>query len=60
MKQYITTEELSQRLQVTRQTLNNWRKQGLPFIKIGRAVRFDMDEVNKWIEEQNSEASEGR
>lgn len=34
------------------QTLRNERagKIGIPFIKIGRSVRYDLDEINKFIE----------
>ena len=31
----------------------------IPYIKMGRLVRFNMDEVNKWLERQRVEAYEG-
>lgn len=47
---YITIKELCNRLKVTRQTIYEWRKQGLPYYKFGKLVRFDYDEVKKWLE----------
>jgi excisionase family DNA binding protein len=49
VKEYITIEELTEKLKVSRQTIYLWRKEGLPFIKINRSVRFDLDAVNEWI-----------
>ena len=28
------------------------KDKGLPYFKIGRVVRFKVDEVNKWLEER--------
>jgi len=36
-------------MKVTRTTVDNWRKQGMPTSKFGRMVRFDKDEVMKWL-----------
>ena len=55
MSQYLTIKELSEMLKVSRFTINNWRDKGLPTIKIGQAVRFNEEEVKKWIEENNEE-----
>jgi excisionase family DNA binding protein len=30
---------------------DRWRKEGMPFIKMGRGVRFDQDAVMKWIKD---------
>ena len=50
-KEILTSEELSELLKVTRGTLNNWRKKGMPYLKGDRAVRFNKSEVMKWINE---------
>jgi excisionase family DNA binding protein len=52
MKEYLTTAELAENLKVTRQCIFNWRKQGLPALKIGRAVRFDLEAVNAWVNDK--------
>lgn len=35
--------------EVTTKTIRNWVKQGLPHIKVGRVLRFDMGEVDNWV-----------
>ena len=40
-------------LKVHINTINNFRKSGMPFKKIGGAIRFDAAEVMVWIEKQN-------
>lgn len=51
MNALATTKDLTKKYQVTRGTVNNWRLDGLPSIKIGRLVRFDYDAVDKWIKD---------
>lgn len=58
MKEYLTVSELQEKLKVSRQTIYDWRKNGLPFLKIGSSIRFDGDEVNEWVEKQNKVTSE--
>lgn len=47
----ITTKELMEYLKITKTTIDRWRKIGLPFLRIGRHVRFNLDDVMAWIEE---------
>lgn len=52
----LTTEELCQWFKVSRRTITTWRQEkGLPFLKIGKAVRFEKQEVEKWITKNNAE-----
>ena len=46
---YLTIEDLIEMLQVTRSTIYNLKKKGLPFIKIGSNVRFEQSEVIDWL-----------
>ena len=48
---YLRSKDLEQKYQVSRATVDNWKKAGMPFLKIGRSVRFDENEVEKWIHE---------
>jgi len=48
---YLRSKDLEQKYQVSRATIDNWKKQGMPYLKIGRSVRFDEAEVEKWIRE---------
>ena len=48
---YITVKDLSEKYKISRQTVNNYMKQGMPFIRVGpRKPRFDPDKVAKWVE----------
>ena len=49
---YLRSKDLEQKYQVSRATIDNWKKQGMPFLKIGRSVRFDELEVEKWIRDR--------
>lgn len=49
LKELITTKELSSLLKVTRQTIGNWRREGMPFMKFGTTIRFDYEEVMEWL-----------
>ncbi|MBR0599892.1 helix-turn-helix domain-containing protein [Sinanaerobacter chloroacetimidivorans] len=46
---YLTIEDLIEMLQVTRSTIYNLKKKGLPFIKIGSNIRFEQSEVIDWL-----------
>lgn len=49
---YVTTKELMDILKVSRDSIVRWRAEGMPFEKINRTVRFNLEEVLKWIEEK--------
>ena len=50
----ITRKELAERLKVSERTIDIWRSEkGLPFTKISRFIRFDIEAVNEWIKKQN-------
>ena len=46
---FLTVEDVAEMLQVTRTTIYNLKKQGLPFIKLGKNIRFDQEEVVEWV-----------
>lgn len=54
MNSLITTKQLADKLQIAEVTIHKWRKKGLPFVQLGRAIRFNESEVAAWIEQQNS------
>ena len=55
MKKYNTIQEVADTYSVTKQTIRNWIKRGLPHIKVGNVLRFDLQEVDKWIHENTKE-----
>ena len=54
---YLTLNELAEKLRLSRSTIDTWRREGLPFIKMGRNIRFDEDEVMRWIKEHKENKS---
>lgn len=56
IKGLVTIKQLEELLQVSRQTIYDWRKEGMPYIQInGRSVRFDYDEVIEWLKSRSRE-----
>ena len=51
----LTREDLANELQVHPNTVDNWRKQGLPCVKFNKSVRFDLQEVLAWLKEHSEE-----
>lgn len=51
MGKMITSKELQQIYSLSRATIDRWRREGMPSIKVGRGVRFEEETVKKWIEE---------
>jgi excisionase family DNA binding protein len=49
LKDFLSTDDLVAMFKVTRKTIERWRKEGLPFIKIGSTVRFEQKEVIEWV-----------
>lgn len=49
MENYLTEEELAEKLRVSRVFLYELRKQGLPFRRIHRTIRYLPEEVETWL-----------
>ena len=47
-QKFLTDEEVAKRLNLSPQTLRNWRcmGKGLPYVKFGRAIRYDVNDVD--------------
>lgn len=59
MNKLLSPQELSAALNISIETVYAWTSQKrIPYIKMGRLVRFNADEVNKWLERQRVEAQE--
>ena len=57
IKNLLTTKELQEEYKVTRQAIVNWRKEGMPFKKLGKLVRFESEQVRKWLLEKGDKLS---
>lgn len=53
-EKYISIKELCEMFKVSRATVDRWRKNGLPFLKIGSSIRFVEFEAIKWVKESSS------
>ena len=56
---FLTVEDVSEMLQVSRITIYNLKKKGLPFLKIGKNIRFDQQEVLDWIKSTGRGQTDG-
>lgn len=52
MEEFITVRQLEEHLKVSRITIYQWRKQGMPYMKINKSVRFRLSDVIAWIDEK--------
>lgn len=50
---FLTVDDVAEMLQVARSTIYNLKKQGMPFIKLGKNIRFDQEEVINWVKTNN-------
>jgi excisionase family DNA binding protein len=53
-EEFLTADELSKWLKVTRRTIDRWRKKGLPYYKVGSSIRFKKEEILQWIEQNKN------
>jgi excisionase family DNA binding protein len=58
MKQYLDIAALAERLRIKRSTLYAWAEQGaIPYLKLGRLLRFDPDEIEAWLQAHRQDAT---
>lgn len=52
LQELLTSDEVAEITGLSRETLAQWRSQrrGIPYLKIGRAVRYDPAEVRTYLE----------
>lgn len=51
----ITTAELCEKLSISRQTVFNFRKQGMPVaLRSGKIIRYNYVDVLNWMDNRNS------
>ena len=52
MADWITEKELCEWLKIERMTAYRWRKEGLPYIGSRKIIRYNKEEVEKWLKEK--------
>ncbi len=50
--EYITENELAKRLQISRTTLYQLRREGMPYLRVNRMVRYCSEDVENWLAER--------
>ncbi|NLV63679.1 MAG: helix-turn-helix domain-containing protein [Clostridiaceae bacterium] len=53
MGEFLTESQLCEWLKISRSTAVRWRKNGMPFTKVSKAIRYDKDKVQKWLDEKS-------
>lgn len=48
----LTREELAIEFNIKVQTVNDWQRDGMPTIKQGMTVLYDLDEIIAWMRKQ--------
>lgn len=51
---YMTIEDVAEMLKVARSTVYKFKDMGMPFIKIGKTIRFKDIEVVNWVESHSN------
>ena len=46
---YLNKQQACQYLGISNNTLDNWIQKGLPAIRIGKTIRFNKNEIDKWL-----------
>jgi len=50
MEKWLTTNEVAALLKTSKSTIYSWIREGfIPHNKVGRLVRFDLEEIHKWM-----------
>jgi len=61
MDSLLTKEEVAGYLQISPRTIESWVWRGkIPHIKIGRCVRFDLDQIQEWLKAKTRGAMESQ
>ena len=49
---FLNKQQTCHYLGISNNTLDSWIKKGLPHIKVGKTIRFDKAEINRWLQNQ--------
>lgn len=55
METLFTTKQIAEKLKVSEVTIWRWRKEGLPYKKLGTSIRFSEHELMAWLKEKEEE-----
>lgn len=61
VRRLVNTQGLAEYLSLSKKTLYQWAAAGeLPSLRMGRRVRFDLDDIDRWIERRKAATSRDR
>ena len=49
---FLNKQQTCHYLGISNNTLDSWIKKGLPYIRVGKTIRFDKAEINRWLQNQ--------
>ena len=49
---FLNKQQTCHYLSISNNTLDCWIKKGLPYIRVGKTIRFDKAEINRWLQNQ--------
>ena len=49
---FLNKQQACHYLGISNNTLDSWIRKGLPVVRIGKTVRFDKTEINRWLQNQ--------
>ena len=49
---FLNKQQACHYLGISNNTLDSWIKRGLPHIRVGKTIRFDKAEINRWLQNQ--------
>ncbi|MFS9000398.1 helix-turn-helix domain-containing protein [Streptococcus infantis] len=49
---FLNKQQACHYLGISNNTLDSWIKKGLPHIRVGKTIRFDRAEINRWLQNQ--------
>ena len=49
---FLNKQQTCHYLGISNNTLDSWIKKGLPHIRVGKTIRFDKAEINRWLQNQ--------
>lgn len=49
---FLNKQQACHYLGISNNTLDSWIKKGLPHIRVGKTIRFDKVEINRWLQNQ--------
>jgi excisionase family DNA binding protein len=53
---WVTAEELAKVFKIKTATVRLWTRNGMPHLRCGRLVRFDVLSVTRWLEGKQAES----